>query len=235
MTEAFRTMTEALLFDFNGVITDDEEQHRAAFAELLAEAGIPLSREQYYADYLGCDDRSAFLEAFRRAGQPLDPRTLETLVARKSRFYARLVGTTPALVPGAAQFVRAAAARFRLGLVSGAQRQEIEPALAGAGLADCFSVIVAAEDVPRCKPDPAGYLAARAALGRDTPLPAGRCVVLEDSLAGLDAARAAGMRCVMLTTSHDAAALAAADLVWTSFVGHDPAELTALGQGAGAA
>jgi sugar-phosphatase len=60
-------------------------------------------------------------------------------------------------------------------------------------------------------------------------------VVLEDSLAGLGAARAAGMRCVMLTTSHRAAELAAADLVWTSFVGHDPAELTALGDAAGAA
>jgi beta-phosphoglucomutase len=224
-------MTEALLFDFNGVITDDEEQHRAAFAALLAEAGIPLSREQYYADYLGCDDRSAFVEAYRRAGQPLDPPTLATLVARKSRAYTRLVGTTPALVPGAARFVRAAAARFRLGLVSGAQRQEIEPALSGAGLADCFAVIVAAEDVPRCKPDPSGYLAARAALGRDTPLLAERCVVLEDSLAGLGAARAAGMRCVMLTTSHDAAVLTAADLVWTSFVGHDPGELAALGEG----
>jgi len=53
-------MTEALLFDYNGVITDDEEQHRASFAELLAEIGIPLSRDQYYAEYLGCDDRTAF-------------------------------------------------------------------------------------------------------------------------------------------------------------------------------
>jgi HAD superfamily hydrolase (TIGR01509 family) len=225
-------MTEALLFDFNGVITDDEEQHRAAFAELLAEAGIPLTREQYYADYLGCDDRSAFIEAYRRAGQPLDPGRLDALVARKSQAYARLIGTTPALVPGAAAFVRAAAARFRLGLVSGAQRREIEPALAGAGLADCFAVIVAAEDVPRCKPDPVGYLTARAALGRGAPLPVERCVVLEDSLAGLAAARAAGMRCVMLTTSHGAAELHAADLVWTSFVGHDPAELLALAAGA---
>jgi sugar-phosphatase len=54
-------------------------------------------------------------------------------------------------------------------------------------------------------------------------------VVIEDSLAGLSAARAAGMRCVMLTTSHPAAALGAADLVWTSFAGHDPAELLGLG------
>src|SRR5258708_14169799 len=107
-------MTEALLFDFNGVITDDEEQHRAAFAALLAETGIPLSREQYYADYLGCDDRPAFVQAFQRAAQPLAPRTLETLVARKPRVYTRLIGTTPALVPGASQFVRAAPPRFRL-------------------------------------------------------------------------------------------------------------------------
>src|SRR6266550_1842568 len=138
-------MTEALLFDYNGVITDDEEQHRATFAELLAEAGIALSRERYYADYLGCDDRTAF--------------------------------------------VRAASERFRMGLVSGAQRREIEPALAAAGLADCFEVIVAGEDVPRCKPDPGGYLAARAALARGGSLEPRRCVAIEDSLAGLRAAR----------------------------------------------
>jgi len=222
-------MTEALLFDYNGVITDDEEQHRATFAELLAEAGIALTRDQYYADYLGCDDRTSFVHAFRRAGKPLDPVALEALVARKSQAYARLTGTSPALVPGAAAFVRAARGRFRMGLVSGAQRREIEPALARAGLADCFEVIVAGEDVARCKPDPGGYLAARAALARGGPLEARRCVVIEDSLAGLSAARAAGMRCVMLTTSHPAPALAAADLVWTSFAGHDPAELAALG------
>src|SRR6266516_3858719 len=78
-------MTEALLFDYNGVITDDEEQHRASFAELLAEVGISLSRDQYYADYLGCDDRTAFVDVFRRAGKPLAARTLQPLVVRKSR------------------------------------------------------------------------------------------------------------------------------------------------------
>src|SRR5256714_13612500 len=152
-------MTDALLFDYNGVITDDEEQHRATFADLLAEAGIALSRDQYYADYLGCDDRTSFVQAFRSAGKALDPATLEALVARKSQAYARLSGTAPALVPGAAAFVRAASGRFRMGLVSGAQRREIEPALAAAGLADCFEVIAAGEGVPRCKPVPCGSLA----------------------------------------------------------------------------
>src|SRR5205823_5150810 len=80
----------------------------------------------------------------------------ETLVARKSQAYARLTGTAPALVAGAAAFVRAASSRVRMGLVSGAQRREIEPALARAGLADRFEVILAGGDVARCQPDPAG-------------------------------------------------------------------------------
>ena len=97
-----------------------------------------------------------------------------------------------------------------------------------AGLRSHFEVILAAEDVPRGKPDPAGYLAARAALDRRRPLAARSCVVIEDSLRGLEAARAAGMRCAMLTTSYPPKALAGADVVWDSFAGHDPAELLPL-------
>jgi beta-phosphoglucomutase len=117
-----------------------------------------------------------------------------------------------------------------LGLVSGALRREIELVLDRAALRRHFEVIVAAEDVACCKPDPAGYLAAHAALDERRPLAAGRCVAIEDSLPGLAAARAAGMRCTMLSTSHDSAALAAADAVWPSFSDHDPAELFPLGK-----
>src|SRR2546423_5082626 len=105
----------------------------------------------------------------------------------------------------------------------------MERGFAGAGLATFLKADAAAEDFPRSRSAPAASLAARAALARRGWLEAGGCVVIEDSLAGLGAARAARMRCVMLTTSHPAAALAAADLVWTSFAGHDPAELAALG------
>src|ERR1051326_3200120 len=170
-------MTEALLFDYNGVITDDEEQHRASFAELLAEVGIPLSRDQYYADYLGRDDRTAFVDVFRRSGKPLDTRTLAALVARKSQIYTRLIGAAPVLVPGVVDFVRAASGRFRLGLVSGAQRREIEPGLPGTGLADCFEVTAAPGAAPRCKPAPSGSRAARPARARGGPLEPRRCVV----------------------------------------------------------
>ena len=90
-----------------------------------------------------------------------------------------------------------------------------------AGLRPHFSEIVAAEDVSACKPDPQGFNRAREAVG----LPAKRCVVVEDSLPGLAAARAAGLRCAMLTTSHAEDTLAAGDVVWRDFVGRSPRDL----------
>src|SRR5207249_4418508 len=186
-------MIEAVLFDFNGVIADDEEQHRAALGVVLAGEGLSLTPQQYYSDFLGFDDRRCLIEAFRRAGKALPAMQLERLLDEKSRVYQELIDRSLALVPGAADFVPRAAERFRLGLVSGALRQEVELVLGRAGLQRYFDVLVAAEDVERCKPDPAGYLAARGALDRRRPLPAGCCVVIEDSLPGLHAARAAGM------------------------------------------
>ena len=94
-----------------------------------------------------------------------------------------------------------------------------------AGLRRHFEVVVAAEDVARCKPDPEGYQAALAALSARRPLAVSRSVAIEDSLPGLAAARAAGLRCTMLSTSHDPATLSEADAVWHSFTGHEPAEL----------
>src|SRR3989442_3773890 len=149
-------MIEALLFDFNGVIADDEEQHREALSAVLAEAGLSLTREQYYADFLGFDDRSSLMEAFVRAGKPLPAMRLERLLAEKSRVYQRLIDRSLALVPGAAAFVSCAAERFRLGVVSGALRREVDLVLDRAGLRGHFDVLVAAEDVERGKPDPAG-------------------------------------------------------------------------------
>ncbi len=222
-------MTEALLFDFNGVIVDDEEQHFQALRAVLGDEGIPLSRDQYYAEYLGFDDRMGFVEAFRRAGRTVTSEHLERLVAEKSRAYEGLINRSLSLVPSAAEFVERAVERFRLGVVSGALRREIDLVLDRTGLRRHFEVIIAAEDVKRCKPDPAGYLAAHAALDRRRALAVERCVAIEDSLPGLQAARAAGMRCAMLSTSHEPAALTAADVVWSTFADHEPAELLTVG------
>jgi HAD superfamily hydrolase (TIGR01509 family) len=125
-------------------------------------------------------------------------------------------------VPGSEAFIRAAAReQYRLGVVSGALRREIDLVLDIAGLRQLFEVIVAAEDVAHCKPSPEGYQIAVGALG----LGADRCVAVEDSLPGLEAAQEAGLRCAMIATSHPAGALGGADLVWPNLAGRSPSEL----------
>ena len=215
-------MTAAILFDFNGVIVDDEPQHCEALIATLAEYGYALDRDTYYREYLGFDDRECFRFSFRRMGRATDEPELLEAIERKNQHYERAVRDCMRLVPGAGEFIEGAALDgFQLAIVSGALRREIELVLGLAGLRPHFSEIVAAEDVSACKPDPQGYNRARTAL----EIAAHRCMVIEDSLPGLAAARAAGLRCAMLATSHAEDACGDADLVWRDFTGHDPAEL----------
>ncbi len=215
-------MAFGILFDFNGVIINDEPQHCEALTATLAHYGYALDRETYYREYLGFDDRECFRFTFERQGREPDGRLIAEAIELKNGHYERAIRESMQLVPGAAEFVEAAALdAVRLGIVSGALRREIDLVLDLAGLTPYFDTIVSAEDVAACKPDPRGYLAALESLD----VAPGRCAIIEDSLPGLAAARAAGIRCAMLTTSHDGDACAGADLVWSDFVGHEPAEL----------
>jgi beta-phosphoglucomutase len=215
-------MTSGILFDFNGVIVDDESQHCDALIATLAHYGYPLDRDTYYREYLGFDDRECFRFSFERIGHPQDETVLREAIARKHAEYERAIRGVMRLVPGAAEFVENAALDgFQLAIVSGALRSEIELVLDLAGLRPHFAEIVAAEDVGVCKPDPRGYNRAREML----ELAPKRCMVIEDSLPGLTAARAAGLRCAMLATSHPEDACGDADVVWRDFIGHDAADL----------
>jgi len=215
-------MTAGIIFDFNGVIIDDELQHCDALIATLAEYGQPLDRETYNREYLGFDDRECFRYSFGRLGRPADDGSLQEAIERKNARYEHSIRGEMRLVPGAAEFIESAALDgFQLAIVSGALRREIELVLDLAGLRPHFAEIVAAEDVSACKPDPQGLNRAREALA----LAPHRIVVVEDSLPGLAAARAAGIRCAMLSTSHAEDAIVGADLVWRDFVGHGAAEL----------
>lgn len=221
-------MSDAILFDFNGVLVDDEEHHRLALTRVAVRLGLTVTRAWYYDRVLGHDDATAFVEVFRAAHRTLPSDLLQQLVAEKAELYRELIDEQLTLVPGAAEFVHAVAPTFRLAIVSGARRAEIDLVLSRIGLGGCFEAIVAAEDVPSSKPDPAGYRAALAALERREPVAPRRCLAIEDSRAGLAAARAAGMPCIALTTSHPATAFQDADAVWPSLVGRGPADVRTL-------
>ncbi len=205
----------ALIFDFNGVITDDEPLHLEAFQRVLAEIGVPLFAEEYYREFLGMDDRGCFRAVLERRGKPTDDGLIGRLIQRKSEVYTELIRHRLALFPEVDRFIRQAAERYPLAIASGALRDEIESILRRADLRSCFRVIVAAEDVREGKPDPEPFLTALAWLNQIArpPLRPEECVVLEDSPWGIRAARAAGMPCVAITHSYSAQELSDADLV----------------------
>lgn len=215
-------MARAILFDFNGVIVNDEPQHCDALIATLATYDYPLDRDTYYRDYLGFDDRECFRFTFERMGRPLSSTLLSEAIERKAVMYETAIRASMTLVPGAVEFIRQAAAEsIRMVIVSGALRREIDLVLSEAGLRSHFEALIASEDVDACKPSPQGFLKGLAALG----MPTRDCMVIEDSRPGMLAARAAGLRCAMLTTSHPAEELQQGDVVWTDLVGHSPAEL----------
>jgi beta-phosphoglucomutase len=208
----------AILFDFDGVLADSEPLHLEMFQKVLQEEGIPLSREDYYQKYLGLDDRGCFARVFRDAGRVLDETRQLDLIRRKNRAFLEHVRGRPFLMPGAAEAVQRMKKRYFLTIVSGALRSEIMAVLEGAGLERAFHAVISAEDVTEGKPSPEGFLAAIRLLNRDFVPPAEillprECLAIEDSPWGIEAAKAAGLRCLAVATSYDASRLAGADLI----------------------
>ena len=218
-------MTTAVLFDFNGVLVDDEDVHFEAFRRTLAALGVSISH-QVYRRFLGYDDRGtivALLAHYDRAG--VDDGALARAVDDKQNVYARLAGVYPRLGFGARALVGALrAAGARLAIVSGARRAEIDAVLDASALGGCFDAIVAAEDVTRGKPDPECYRLALARLAAAAGGPV-EAVAIEDAPAGLRAARAAGLRCIGLATTCPAAELDGADDIVSSLAELDVSRL----------
>lgn len=213
-------MLRALLFDFNGILVNDEPLHFALFHRVLGEEGVGLSREDYYGRYLGFDDRDCFAAALGAAGEVVAPQRLARLVARKAAYYREEIRRAgyPLFAGGAELAREAAAAGWTLALVSGALREEVVGGLEQAGIAQLFKQLVTADDVQRGKPDPEGYALALAALNSVPPLPERlihphECVAIEDSPAGLEAAAACGLRTLGVAQTYPAATLGRAEVV----------------------
>jgi beta-phosphoglucomutase len=190
----------ALLFDFNGTLSEDEPLLCQIFQELFAEAGKPVTEEEYYAELAGFSDREVIVRWLGREDRALEQRKID-------RYRELADGST--VTDEAREAVREAAEHVGLAVVSGSARAEIEPVLSAAGIRDAFSVVVALDDVRRGKPDPEGYLLALHLLGVD----ASDAAALEDSEAGVAAAKAAGLYTVAVTTTLPAERLSAADEV----------------------
>ena len=219
-------MIRAVIFDFNGLLVDDESLHFDLFREALGEEGIALSEKDYHERYLGYDDRGCFAEALRDAGHAADDAIVDDLIARKAGRYQEKAREGLRIFPGATEAIKSLGSRWPIAICSGALRNEILFALRLMGVADWPTALIAAEDVLNCKPDPEGYLLTLDALRSNvgTDLEAAHCLVLEDSLAGIDAGKAAGMWVVAVAHTYPADQLLAggADAVLPDLKGLGP-------------
>jgi beta-phosphoglucomutase len=208
-------LLQAIVFDFDGVIANSEPLHLKAFQDALAEEGIALTSEEYYSRYLGYDDVGLLQALARDRDLPWTGRHVTSMVSLKGAKLQDMLQAGEVLFPGAAQFIKAAAATVPIAIASGAMRHEILEILEGSRLDRLFATIVASGDTAESKPSPAPYRLAfdRLATVTGLDLDRRRCVAIEDSRWGLESAKGAGLRCVGVTTSYGADELVGAELV----------------------
>ena len=210
-------MFPATLFDYNGVLANDETVHLAAFQDALLPLGITLTEADYWSKYLGFDDVGAFGAILLDSGRQADAAEIARLVEAKRPLYRARAEASLPLFPGAAELVRARAAQGPVGIVSGALRDEIELGIDALGVRDVIVSVIAAEDTRASKPDPHGYLLGIEALSKIVPeLAARRALVIEDSLAGIEAAKSAGLPCIAVGHSYSEADLYAHGADWVA-------------------
>lgn len=203
-------MIKAVIFDFDGVIVDSERLHWMAFNIVLTPLGRTISWPEYMEVFIGFDDR----DTFRHTLSNLQQDQLEKLIASKAVAFQTLLedGGASAL-PGAVELIRHLSSRLPIAICSGALKGDIFPIIEQLGLVDAFNTIVTAEDTPVSKPDPAPYRLTAERLGIATGL------VIEDTPAGIESAKGAGLKVLAVTNSYEAKDLSNANVIVDSLEG----------------
>ncbi|MBI4094838.1 MAG: HAD family phosphatase [Candidatus Liptonbacteria bacterium] len=203
-------MIRAVIFDMNGVIVDDEHVHEHAFREVLEKHGAKLGHEEYLVFFGGRTDADGFRSFMEKHRLSL---SLQSLLKEKADLYLDLFYKENRPFPGVIEAIKSLKKRFRLALASSATRREIDLVLKSYELEQYFELVLSAEDVKKGKPDPEPYRKTAEFL----KIPPSDCAVIEDSRNGVLSAKAAGTRCIGITTSHDASDLREADVIIGNF------------------
>lgn len=204
--ESVGVAIRAIIWDLDGVVVNSMEFHYAAFREVLAERDRELSREEYFDTLIGLRND----DILRRLLGELSLEEIERLNAAKEESFRRRIADKAKALPGAAELVRRARqAQLRQAVVSSTARENIGLILDSLKLTGAFDAVVGQEDATRGKPDPQGFQIAAERLG----VARAECIVIEDAPEGIAAGKAAGMRCIGVTTTRAPERLSQADLV----------------------
>ena len=209
-------MLKAVIFDFDGVITDSEILHFRSFNQVLAPFDINISKADYYKSFLGLSDFDVFDKLIGEGALGVNCPTTIHLTEKKNKIFNELAKQEGSIIPGVRDFLlKLQQNKIPMAICSGALMVEIQLILEDANLADIFETIVSAEQVKKGKPHPEGFQKALMRLNQklNTSIQPGDCVVIEDAHWGLDAARAAGMHTVAITNSYGRHALSQAEKI----------------------
>lgn len=201
---------DAVIFDMDGVIVNSEPLHEDAFLETFEELGYGHNHGIVFEQYLGRSDRAVW-NAFIEAHTP--KQTIEELTDLKEGRLVQVLRETEPLFPNVPQLIEKLAARYPLAVASGSVHRVITEVLNLQNLRRFFGPVVSAQDVARGKPDPDIFLRTAELLKKDPAT----CCVIEDTIAGVEAAIAAGMKVIAITNTYPAERLHRADRVVSSY------------------
>jgi len=211
-------MLKAVIFDFDGVITDSEVLHLRAFNRSLVPYGVEISTKDYYTNYLGFSDFDCYKTLIDNGLLKIDEQQIGEIISRKSKIFEELTKTEGRTIEGVHEFLQMLEKNnIPMAICSGSLLVEIEVMLEESRLRHFFAEIVSAEQVKKGKPHPEGFLLSLQKLNEycTPPIAAGECIVIEDSHWGLQSGKAAGMHTIAVTNSYDAGQLTIAEKIVT--------------------
>lgn len=187
------TRTHAVIFDFDGVLVDSEPLHEWAILRSVEDRGWSCSHEQFIRHIVGRGDENAYRRIAEWNGASISEDEIRKVLTRKWGLMREgIAGGKFTIQIGAAEAVKLAAGNVPTGVCSGSVRSTVKPMLEAIGLMPHLRTLVCGDDVARMKPDPEGYLRA----ARELEAEPARCVAIEDTATGVQAAKNAGMRVI---------------------------------------
>lgn len=197
-----------ILWDYNGVIANDEHLQEKAVARVVGGYDVVINHEIYERECLGRSDKLAF-ENLKRLFPKIQYIPFEELMTAKTKIYLSFIESESILWPNLKNLFDELNEQFVMAIVTGSLRSEILPTLQKEGIIDLFKTIITADDLNQGKPNPEGYLKGAAVLN----LPKENLVIIEDTPSGVQAAKAAGIKCIAVLHSVTADTLTSADSI----------------------
>ena len=197
---------EAVVWDMDGVIADTAHYHFKAWQEVFQKRGVNFIEDDFKRIFGQRNDTIIR----NTVGGGISPSEVDIIAAEKEENYRKRVANNIKPLPGAMELISSLGENgVKMAIASSAPMENIQLVTLGLSINDCFQAIVWGREVTEGKPSPQGFLLA----ARKLEVEPGNCVVIEDAVAGVTAAKRAGMKCLAVTNTHPAMSLAEADIV----------------------